>query len=190
MECGDHDGGYRRLAARARAFEHSADELVAAGREAIRRRPEYTALFRLLETADDAADELEEVAFLTELLAASDPGGEALKALGALADLLVDGAQEWIKALSHASHLDRPGGLTSQSDVRDFLTAIDALFALEHSADDAQRALTHVVVEKARDFRQLHIYSRIGDSLEEASDALKWAALNARDYLLGNVLGG
>jgi uncharacterized protein Yka (UPF0111/DUF47 family) len=146
-------------------------------------------LFRLLETADDAADELEEVAFLTELLAASDPEGEALQALGALADLLVDGTQEWIKALSHASHLDRPGGLTSQNDVGDFLTAIDALFALEHCADDAQRALTHVVVEKARDFRQLHIYSRIGDSLEEASDALKWAGLNARDYLLGNVLG-
>jgi hypothetical protein len=29
----------------------------------------------------------------------------------------------------------------------------------------------------------------MADSLEEASDALKWAGLMARDYLLGNVLG-
>jgi len=73
--------------------------------------------------------------------------------------------------------------------VRDFLTAVDALFALEHRADDAERALTYAAVQKARDFRQLHIYSKMADSLEEASDALKWAGLMARDYLLGNVLG-
>jgi uncharacterized protein Yka (UPF0111/DUF47 family) len=189
IEAGEHNERRSRLAERARNFEHSADQLVAASREATRRRPEYAALFRLLETADDAADELEEVAFLTDLLAASDSGGEALQALSGLADLLVEASQEWIKVLSHASRIDRPGEMSSQAEVRDFLIAIDALFALEHRADDAQRILTHAAVQKARDFRQLHIYSRIADSLEEASDALRWAGLNARDYLLGNVLG-
>jgi len=53
---------------------------------------------------------------------------------------------------------------------------------------DAERALTYGAVQKAGDFRQLHIYSKMGGSLEEASDALKWAGLIARDYLLGNVL--
>ncbi len=185
---GDHNGRYKELADRARKFEHSADQLVAASREAVRRRPEYMPLFRVLETADNAADELEEVAFLVDLLVTSKPGEEVLEELRALADLLLEAAHEWIKALSHASHIDKPTAMTTQDYVRDFLTAIDALFALEHRADDAERALTYGAVQKAGDFRQLHIYSKMGGSLEEASDALKWAGLIARDYLLGNVL--
>ncbi len=179
---------YERLAKRAREFEHTADQLVAAAREAVRKRPEYATLFSLLENADNAADELEEVAFLMELLVASQPGAEVREALGALADLLVEAAQEWIKALSHAAHVDQPRGLGTQEDAGDFLTAIDALLALEHRTDDAERASTFAVVQNARDFRQLHICSRMADSLEEAADALKWAGLTAKDYLLGNVL--
>jgi uncharacterized protein Yka (UPF0111/DUF47 family) len=146
-------------------------------------------LFNLLEIADNAADELEEVAFLLKLLVASKPEGEVLKELGSLADLLLESAQEWIKALSHARQIDQPRGLGAQEDARDFLTAIDALLALEHRADDTERALTFAVVQKANDFRQLHICSRMAQGLEEASDALNWAGLKARDYLLGNVLG-
>ncbi len=186
---GERNGCYERFAKRAREFEHDADQLVVASCGAVRRRPEYTTLFRLLEAADDAADELEEVAFWTELLVSSEPGGEVLDTLGGLADLLIQAAEEWIKALSHAAHMDRPGGKGAQAETRDFLTAIDALFALEHRADDAERALTYAAVQNARDFRQLHIYSKMAHSLEEASDALKWAGLIARDYLLGNVLG-
>ncbi len=189
IESGDRSERYKWLAERARRFEHGADQLVAASREAIRRRPEYSALFHLLETADNAADELEEAASLMDLLVASQPGGEALEELGVLADLLVEAAQEWIKALSHASHVDKSGGIGVQDNVRDFLTAIDALDALEHRADDAERALTHCAVQKARDFRQLHTFSKMADSLGEASDALKWAGVMARDHLLGNVLG-
>jgi uncharacterized protein Yka (UPF0111/DUF47 family) len=189
IESGDRNGKFKRVAERAREFEHGADQLVAACREAIRRRPEYTTLFRLLETADDAADEIEEVAFLLDLLVASRPGRDVLEELAVLADLVLEAAQEWIKALSYASHLDKHSASGAQDDVRDFLTAVDALFVLEHRADDAERALTYAAVQKASDFRQLHIYSKMADSLEEASDALKWAGLMARDYLLANVLG-
>jgi len=188
MGDGDHDARYKKLARRAREFEHSADQLVVASREIVRRRPEYRMLFRLLETADNAADELEEVAFLMDLLVASQPGHEVHEELKTLANTLVEATQEWIKALSHCSHVDKPGRMGAQDEVRGFLTAVDALFALEHRADDAERALTYAAVEKARDFRQLHIYSKIANSLEEASDALKWAGLMARDYLLGNEL--
>lgn len=185
---GETNEKLQRLARRARQFEQKADQLVAASLDAVERRPEYTPLFRLLEIADNAADELEEVAFLMELLVASQPGGEVLDALGALAGSLVEAAQEWIKALTHAAHIDKTGA--AQDDIRDFLTSIDALVALEHRADDAERALTYSAVQRARDFRQLHIYSKMADSLEEASDALKWAGLKARDYLLGHVLAG
>ena len=65
----------------------------------------------------------------------------------------------------------------SDAETEDFLTAIDRIGALEHQADDAQRALTASAVQHARDFRQLHLFSAIGDRLEEAADALKHASL-------------
>jgi uncharacterized protein Yka (UPF0111/DUF47 family) len=186
---------YRNLSRRARKFEHEADQIVTAGREAARRRPEYTSLFRLIEAADDAADELEETAFLLELLVETRAGGEVLEALTALSTLLVDAAQEWIKALGHAAHVSppagttmQPGGSSMQEDAGDFLTAVDSLFELEHQADDAERTFTHVAVQGARNFRQLYLYGEMARSLEAAADALKWAGLIARDYLLGSVL--
>jgi hypothetical protein len=184
LEAGESGATCERIAHRAREFEHSADQLVAACREAVRQRPEYTKIFRLLETAD----ELEEIAFLTELLATSEPKGEEPQAAGALSDLALEAAQEWIKALSVATRIDHPGAWGTQDDSRDFLTAIDALFALKHRADDAERALTHAAVCGARDFRELHLYSRIADSFGDASDALKRAGLTVRDYLFNDRL--
>ena len=181
--------GYAKLAKRARGYEHEADQLVMTSREAVRRRPEYTALFRIVESADDAADELEEVAFLLELLMNSHPDGSALSALGTLADLLVDATQEWIKAVSHAIHVDPGRGAGAHEDTSDFLTAVDGVLELEHRADDAERALTHAAIQQADDFRQLHLYTAMAHSLEAAADALKWASLTTRDYVLGKVLG-
>jgi len=179
---------YQRLAKRARRFEHEADQLVATARDAVRRRPEYTPLFRVVEAADDAADELEEAAFLLELLAESKAEGQPLHALEALADLLVEGTEEWIKALSHAAVEYTPHGAGTRGDADDFLIAIDRLSELEHSADDAERALIHATVQHASNFRQLHMYSEMGRGLEAAADALKWAGLITRDHLLGKVL--
>jgi uncharacterized protein Yka (UPF0111/DUF47 family) len=186
IACEGNGQDYGNLAKRARAFEHDADQLVVAARDAVRKRPEYAALFKVTETADDAADELEEVAFLLGLLKASKPGGEALDALAALGGLLVEAAQEWTKAVAHAAHVKKAG---HQEDADDFLLAIDRLLALEHQADDAERALTYAAVQRARNFRQLHLYSEIGGSLESAADALKCAGLIARDQLFASVLG-
>jgi uncharacterized protein Yka (UPF0111/DUF47 family) len=169
-----------KLAQRARRFEHDADQLVIETREAVRRRPEYAVFQRLLEAADDAADELEDVAFLLGLLPEGEVGS-ALEALQSLADLALDGAQEWLKA----THIGKFG---VRDDTDDFLTAIDRVAALEHEADDAQRMLTEEVVKHATDFRQLHLYTKMGDALEEAADALKSAGLILRDHVLCDVL--
>ena len=179
---------HQRVAARARGFEHDADQLLVATREAVERRPEYKALFRAVETADDASDELEDVAFLLQLLVQSEARGEALGALGVLADLLADGTQEWIKALSHAMDSGRPAGRGVRQEAEDFLTAINEVFACERRADDAERQVTRAAVQHASDFRQLHLYAEIGRSLEAAADALKWAGLILREYVLGTVL--
>ena len=188
LAAGTADGGFNKRAERARRFEHDADLLVVAAREAARRRPDRAVFRTLLETADDAADHLEDVAFLLVLLSDHDePGGTTLDALRTLAAVTLEGVQEWIKALGHAAHVTRPG---PREDTDDFLTAIDRVGALEHKADDAERHLTTLAIQQSKNFRQLHLYTAISDGLEETMDALKHASLALRGHLLGEVLGG
>ena len=192
LTAGTSEDGFAKGADRARRFEHDADLLVVAAREAARRRPDRSVFRTLLETADDAADHLEDVAFLLDLLAGGKlglhkPGGETLNALRGLAALTVEATQEWIKALAHAAHVTNPG---PREDIDDFLTAIHRVASLEHDADDAQRYLTRLAVQHTKDFRQLHLYTAISDGLEESMDALKHASLTLRGHVLGEVLGG
>ena len=177
------DGAGKRTQ-RARRFEHDADQMVADTREAVRRRPDYAVFLRLLEVADDAADEFEDAAFLLDL---DTLDGKPLEALQVLADLLANASQEWIKALGHAAQIGRAA---SQAETEDFLTAIDRIVAIEHQADDAERTLSVTTIKHARDFRQLHLFSAIGGRFEAAADALKHAALMLRDHVLEDVIDG
>ena len=113
--------------------------------------------------------------------------GKPLEALQTLADLLAEASQEWIKAVGHATQI---GLAASALETEDFLTSIDRLGALEHQADDAERALTVMAVEHAQDFRQLHLFAAIGTNLEAAADALKHASLILRDHVLEDVIDG
>lgn len=175
------DSGDAAVAAfpeRARRYEHDADELVIATRDAVRRRPEHADLAHLLESADDAADELEDVVFLLNLLERSN--GDVLAPLRELADIVVAAAQEWIKATTDAAAAERDGS-------EDFLVALDQVAELEHRADDVERDLTRITVQHAADFRQLHLVATMGRALEEATDALKHASLILRNHVLGTA---
>ncbi len=176
--------GQDKRTRRADRFEHDADQLVVAIREAVRRRPEYAVFIPLLEKADDAADELEAAAFLLVLATCQ---GKPLEGLEVLADLLVEASQEWIKALGHATQIGRAA---SDAETEDFLKAIDRIAALEHQADDAERALAATTVQEAADFRQLHLFTAIGAKLEAAADALKHASFILREHVLEDVIRG
>jgi uncharacterized protein Yka (UPF0111/DUF47 family) len=169
---------------RARRFEHDADHLVIETREAVRLRPDYAIFLPLMEAADNAADGLEDAAFLIGL---GKLHGKPLNALASLADLLAEASQEWIKAVGHATQI---GLAASALETEDFLAAIDRLGTLERQADDAERALTATAIEDAKDFRELYLYTKIGAQLEEASDALRHASLILRDYMLEDVIDG
>ena len=172
---------------RARGFEHDADRIVAAVFDAVHRRPDHAAFGPLLHDADDAADELEEAVFLLGLLAESGSSNTAVEESHALAAILLDAAQEWLKALLHAAHAEDK---SAAEDADDFLVAIDRIAVLEHEADDAERALTAAAVRQAPDFRRLHLCTAFGARLEAAADALKRASLMLRASLLQEVLGG
>ena len=169
---------------RAGGYEHDADQLVRDTREAVRRRGEHAVFLQLLEAADNAADELEDAAFLLNIETLK---GEALEPLQGLADLLVDSSQEWIKALGHASQIGR---LASALEAEDFLTAVDRVTAIEHEADDVQRTAAWSAIQHSVDFRQLHLFTAIGNKLEAAADALKHASLILRDHVLEDVIDG
>jgi uncharacterized protein Yka (UPF0111/DUF47 family) len=173
-------------AAPARGFEHDADRLVVETWQAVRRRPDCAPFLPLLRSADDAADELEEAAFLLRLLPARPAADPVLEPLQSLAGLLVEAAQEWVKVLAHATHVQEPG---SAEAIDDLLTGLDRVSALEHQADDAERQLAEAALRHAVDFRDLHIYTALGDKLEEAADALKRSSVLLREEVLRDVLG-
>jgi uncharacterized protein Yka (UPF0111/DUF47 family) len=179
----DHGEAQRR----ARSFEHDADRLVAEAFDAVRRRPDNAAFGPLLHAADDAADELEEAVFLAALLGEAGPLAQVAEPLQALAAVVLEATQEWLKALLHAAHaVER----SAAEDADDFLVAIDRIAMLEHAADDAERALIAAAVREVADFRRLHLCTALGARLEAAADALKRASLQLRDSLLQEVLGG
>jgi uncharacterized protein Yka (UPF0111/DUF47 family) len=174
--------GVDKRARRARRYEHDADQLVSETRAAVLRRPEYAVFRSLMESADDAADALEDAVFFLDLDALD---GKPVGLLQTLADLIVEASQEWIKCLGHGEQICRVAG---RDQTEDFLVAFDRIATLEHNADDAERALTAGAVKHARDFRQLHLFTAIGAKLEAASDALRHASLILHEHVLRDVI--
>ncbi len=174
----------QRLVERAKKWEHTADKLVQRSRETCGRGEETGPFFDLLVTADDIADSLEEAIYWTSLLIEVVPGDSPSR-LQALAELVVQGAQEYLKAVENARCLHRG---SPREQVADFLEAVDRIVTLEHQSDDAHRLVQAGVLTFAGDFKQWHLINGVSDRLEEAADALMRSVLLLRDYILREVL--
>jgi len=180
-----------RAAQRARKWEHLADDLVTKARSAQGERTESKAMAELLHIADDAADALEEAIFLLTLLQQQPNenlgliSNESHDVLQNLACLLVDTGQEYLKVVENARQIHRG---SSREEMADFLEAIDHTVSLEHQIDDAHRRAEESILRFSGDFKQLHLFTGVADTLEFASDAMMHAALILRDYVLGEVI--
>jgi uncharacterized protein Yka (UPF0111/DUF47 family) len=175
-----------RYAAQAKEAESRADEIVRVMRSTVRRIAGTEIFRRLVEIADDAADDLEDAAFLSGLLArAAPPPPELPAALLALADLLVEGAQAFGRALDVAQRVHRGG---AREDMQHFLEAVDRVATTEHRTDERERAVTIAAVESALDSRHFYLITRIAGHLESAADALSRATFVLRDHVLGEVM--
>ena len=183
-ECGEH---LERTARRARRWEQEADAMVSRIRSLVQQSHNPGVYLALLQEADDAADALEETAFLMTLLPSVAPAGSLLDPVRSLAALLVGGAQETVKMIEAASHVHRVG---AREDLQDFLEAVDRIVNIEHETDAAQRAMTSALILQAPDFRALQLLSLLANTLEEGADALLRSALMLRDHLLNDVVGG
>ncbi len=174
---------FARNAVRAKEWESRADEMVNRAR-GVNSQAVPAGFFRtVVETADNAADELEDAAFNLTLL--TPDRSDAHSRLPVLAELLVHGTQEYVKAVESARHVRRGG---AREDVQDFLAGIHRIQQIEREADEAQRALKRELLTGIADPRALYALLAVARNLEQAADALMHCALQVRDHVLGDVL--
>lgn len=176
---------FARNAERAKGWEHQADELVNRARGTASQSGRSDFFRSLIESADDVVDELEEAAFHLTLLPHDGGDGALYAPLNALARLLVDGSQEYLRSLETVRTLRRGG---PREDMQDFLEAIHRIMVVERQSDGAQRAVKQTLAREAADYRRLYAFSECARNLEAAADALMHAGLRLRDHVLGEMV--
>jgi uncharacterized protein Yka (UPF0111/DUF47 family) len=177
------DDGLQR---NAREWERRADGLVERVRTLARRSPRAKLYARLIGEADDAADDLEESAFLLALPGARSPS-PIREVLLPLAGLLVEAADAWKRCLQASAQVTRA---SAREELQGFLEAVEHLVMLEHQTDDAERRVTAALFGGTVDPQQLLLYARVAEALEKAADALARGALLLRDHFLSEVMTG
>ena len=168
-----------RIARRARAWEHECDALVTRIRSLARRTSTPEVYGELMHAVDDAADGLEEAAFLMTHLPITATPDNLLAPVRSLASLLLDAAHESVKMFEAASHVSAEG---ASEDLQDFFAAADRIVSLEHDTDAAERSVTSVLLRSSADVRAFHLLSRLAQALEGAGDGLSLGALKLRDH--------
>jgi uncharacterized protein Yka (UPF0111/DUF47 family) len=177
---------FEHIGLRAKEWERKADELVITARELAKQSEQADAIRQLLEVADDITDELEEAAFHLTLLKADGLVEEIRVPLATLARLLVEGTQEYLKAIENARGIQRSG---SPDDMHDFLESIHRIVAIEQESDMVQREVRKALVSAAKDYRQAFVIAESAKKLESAADALMHTGMILRDQILGKIMG-
>jgi uncharacterized protein Yka (UPF0111/DUF47 family) len=173
------------IARRAKEWETQADQLVIRARSAMHAGDTEAFFCRLLEAADDIADDLEEAAFHFTLLPDAPLQEHVYEPVLHLANLLVQGSQEYLKAIETARYVRR-GGL--REDTQDFLEAIHRIAGVERRTDEAERNVKRALVADGMGEKTLYVCSEAVKSLEKSADGLTHAGLMLRDYMLGEVM--
>jgi len=168
-------------------WEHECDVLVTRIRSLARRTATPEVYAALMHAVDDAADGLEEAAFLMTHLSAAPVSDELIETARRLASLVQSAAQESVKMFEAASHVTPEG---AREDMQDFFAAADRIVGLEHETDAAERAVTRALLASGADVKSFYLLSRIGNALEGAADGLAHGAFKLRDHLLDDVLTG
>jgi uncharacterized protein Yka (UPF0111/DUF47 family) len=101
-----------------------------------------------------------------------------------MSNLLVQGAQEYVKLLETSRHVQRGG---AREDMQDFLEATHRIVSVEHLTDEVQRRVEKVLVQAAPDYKTLYLLAETAGNLEESADTLMHTALQLRDHVLAKV---
>ena len=175
---------FERIGQRAKDWERKADELVIRVRELAKQSDQAEAIRQLLEAADDVTDELEEAVFHLTLLKPEAMEEATRLPLAALARLLVQGTQEYLKAVENARGIHRSG---SPDDMHDFLQSIHRIAVMEQESDTMERAVRKALVCGTLDYRQAFVIAECAKKLESAADALMHTGMMLRDQILSRI---
>jgi uncharacterized protein Yka (UPF0111/DUF47 family) len=176
--------GFAANATRAKELESGADEIVRKVRSTVQRIGGGEIFQRIVEIADDAADELEDAAFLGGVKVDGDKPLTAPAPLTRLAELMVTGAQCYERAITTAPLLRRG----AREPVQNFVEALEGLVAVEHQTDAIEREVLVALMGSPIEPRLFYLFRTIAQHIETAADALARAGLTLRDHALGDTM--
>jgi uncharacterized protein Yka (UPF0111/DUF47 family) len=172
----------KALANAARRIEEKADKIVIKAREEIVRFDADPSIERLVNGIEEAIDELEQAAFLSSLLP-DEVAPELLKPLAELCAATIFSTEA--AAAGAAAAADVPDG--HRVDSEDALAAIDRLIEAEHNGDDAERALTTIVLQGEFDLKTALSVLELARAIERATDRLAGFGHLLRRHVLAEL---
>ncbi|MEJ6008202.1 DUF47 family protein [Paucibacter sp. AS339] len=176
-----------KLAQRAKTWERQADHLVMQARERARRQPRWAPFAGLLQTADDAADALEECAFLLSLIADHHHQGwnrELRDLLSQLAQAVLHATQEQVKAVAVARGLN---AASEAAEHDEFVAATWQVLRAERQCDELLRAAKRCMAAELSNAAALMLVNDLANQLELASDRLLNAAYAMRELVFSKT---
>jgi hypothetical protein len=170
------------LAAQARRIEEKADGIAVEAREEISRFEADPAIQQLVDTVEQAIDELEQAAFIASLAPAELPT-DLMTPVGQLAAAAITGAEA--VAMGAAAAADVPEG--QRVDSEDALAAAGRLIEAEHAGDAAERALTALVLRNGYDLKTALAALELARALERATDRFAGFGHLLRRHVLADL---
>jgi uncharacterized protein Yka (UPF0111/DUF47 family) len=171
-------------AARAKRIEKKADTIAVDARSAILRSQASATIAQLVDAAENTIDELEQAAFFASLIPPKlEPA--VLGPLGELCAAAAAGTEAAARGLEAAVGI----GDGESADSDDALAATERLVDLEHVADDAERAVTAIVLKSDGDARQALSVLELARALERATDRLSAMGHLLHDHVMSGLSG-
>jgi uncharacterized protein Yka (UPF0111/DUF47 family) len=177
----------RKLAERAKEWEHQADQLVMRSRDRAERHPRWLPFAGMIERADDVADYLEESAFLLSMIAEDHHQGwnrEVRRVMQLLADEVLSAVQDHVKALVIACTFNEQ---SSGEDHEDFVAALWRVLNAERQCDSLLRDVRRTLAHHISDAATLTLSTEFAVSLERATDALLATGYRLRKLALSRA---
>ncbi len=170
------------LAARARLIEEKADRIAMDARGEIARLQANPAIAQLVDSVEQAIDELEQAAFICSL-APSQIAPTLLQPLEDVCAAAVAGAEAAASGVTAA--MDLPD--KHRADADDALAAVGRLVDVEHRADAAERDITAKVFSGEFDLKTSLSALDLARSLERATDRLASFGHLLRERVLADL---
>jgi len=170
------------LAMRARYIEEKADKIAVEARGEIARFGASPVIEQLVNNLEQAIDELEQAAF-TASLVSDELVPDMVVPLADLCAAAIRGTEA--AAAGAAAAADVPDG--QRADSEDALDAIARLIEAEHRADEAERALTAVVLRGDFALKVALATLELARALERATDRLAAFGHRLRQHVLADL---